>query len=551
MREEHSGRAMILADWQTPWVLPVAASAAIFAAGLVSFLARRLAWYSDEWGVITRLPSWTVRDYLIPRSDGWSTIPYVVYDVLLHTAGLRSYVPYVAVLALLLGANGYLLFLLLKPRAGSAVAFGAALILLFLGRGWTDMFWAWQIGFVGSCTFGLGALVLIDREEVGLRRMAACSALLILGLMCSNIGLLFLAALAISLAVHRDRWQHLLVAVPPVAVYLVWWALFGRHGIGPASPGHVSPAAVLGQYLPASAGAAVAAMFGLSAAWAPLALAAMAAALAVHWSWHRRVDPLVLAVAVAAVLLFSLGDLTRGDLGPIDASPYLYVGALLLLIVVADIVSHIPTPKLLRPAVALIFLCILACNVEQMETGRNHQKALVAGESVQLQTAWAMRDAPGFDAQMPVGVAGISAAAYDSARQRFGSPYSTLAPDQLATLPSAEVNATLIRIFPDSARKSGLADFPRGARCQLAEGPNGLNFTLNQPRQQISFSAPYPTAVRVYLWHLGLQPPPAIARVFLLPGQQFTVPVPDAGSGFIWHVRLVGQPDSELSACAF
>lgn len=553
MRDKHPGSDTILADWQIPWAFGIIVAAAVASAGLVLFLTRRFTWYWDEWTIITGLPQWTVRDYFLPHNEHWSTIPYLVYDLLLHTVGLRSYIPYMAVLVVLLAANGCLLFVLLRPRTGSAVALAASLILLFLGRGYNDIYWAWQIGFVGSCTFGLAALVVIDATEAGIRRMAACSAFLILALMCSGIGLLFLAAVAISLVVRRDRWRHLPVIIAPTLVYMVWYAVFGRHGINQqASPYTLHAVAALRQYVPAGLGAAIAALFGVSSVWAPLALAVGVAGAAVDWVLHRRVDRLVMAAAIAVVLQFSLIGLTRDYLGPAEASSsrYLYIAAVFLLIVLADIVSHIPTPTSFRPVFALIFLCILAYNVDQMHSGRNQEWALVSNEDAQLQTIWAMRDTPGFQPQAGSGIPGITAAMYDDSRRTLGSPDPTLTPDQLATLPAADVNSSLDSVFPVHVQRSGLADFPKAANCQTPDATNGITFTVSDPDQRVAFSSPYPTAVQIYLWHLGAQPPTPVASVFIHPGQQFTVPVPDAGNGFVWHLRLVTQPDSQLTACA-
>jgi hypothetical protein len=278
----------------------------------------------------------------------------------------------------------------------------------------------------------------------------------------------------------------------------------------------------------------------------------MAAAVAVDWTLRRRIDRVVAAAAIAVVLQFSLTGLTRDYLGPIEASSsrYLYIAAIFLLIVAADIVSHLPAPTAFRPVVALIFLCVLAYNVDQMHAGRNQEWALVTNEDAQLQTIWAMREAPGFDSQAAAGIPGISAAAYEHSRKTLGSPDPTLTPAQLATLPATDVNASLDSVFPVHPSRSGLADFPRGATCQTADSTDGMTFTVSRPGQQVALSSPYPTTVQIYLWHLGAQPPTPVASLFIRPGEQFTVPVPDGGAGFVWYLRLVGQPDSHLTACA-
>ena len=75
--------------------------------------------------------------------------------------------------------------------AGPACTLGwrppAAGLFLFLGSGYQNIVWAFQIGFVGSLVFGLAHLLLIDHDGGFDRRDALGLAFGLAGLMCSGV----------------------------------------------------------------------------------------------------------------------------------------------------------------------------------------------------------------------------------------------------------------------------------------------------------------------------------------------------------------------------
>src|SRR6202022_3923616 len=114
-------------------------------------------------------------------------------------------------------------------------AFGAALILLVLGGGGTDIVWAFQIEFVGAVAFGLLAMLLLDGDPLSSRRLAGASLALLGALMCSGVGLAFLAAITVQVLVDRRRRQLWPVLVLPIAAFGVWFLFYGA-GL-PGTPG--------------------------------------------------------------------------------------------------------------------------------------------------------------------------------------------------------------------------------------------------------------------------------------------------------------------------
>ena len=210
-------------------------------------LVNRDQWFfGDEWaflgprGVLHGEPG-----LFAPHNEHWSTVPVLVYRALYSLFGVRSYLPYVVVLAVVHVAVAHLLWRVMR-RSGVDVWVATALcvLFLFLGAGAENILWAFQIGFIGSVACGLGALLLLDRDTAfdwppG-RREVAVWAVLVLGLMCSGIGVPMVAVAAVAVLLRRGfgraglRRAALVVSVPG-AVYLAWLVLAGRDGIGDRS----------------------------------------------------------------------------------------------------------------------------------------------------------------------------------------------------------------------------------------------------------------------------------------------------------------------------
>jgi hypothetical protein len=91
-------------------------------------------------------------------------VPFSVYELLLHTVGLRHYWPYQFVLVLLDVVCGWLLFVLLRRKVHPAAVGAAAAALRLLGPAWWDLLWPLQIAFLGSVAGGLGAPMLLEND---------------------------------------------------------------------------------------------------------------------------------------------------------------------------------------------------------------------------------------------------------------------------------------------------------------------------------------------------------------------------------------------------
>ena len=202
-----------------PTVLLTVAVAA--SATLILNYDRRLTLVSDDWRVLTSRPGWGVDALLKAFNEHLIVIPTAIFKLLAEVFGMDSALPYFVVSIGLFLLSAVLLYLYLVPRVGEWAALIGAVLILFLGAAYEDLFWAFQMGFFGSVAAGLGALIALDREDDRGDRWAC--ALLLASIAFGGVGLAFLVAALADLAFgRRPRRNRVWVALAP---------LFGVHGM--------------------------------------------------------------------------------------------------------------------------------------------------------------------------------------------------------------------------------------------------------------------------------------------------------------------------------
>lgn len=326
----------------------------------ILWLSRNFNFYFDEWDFILAAPAWTPASLLEPHNEHPTMLLRAVYALLLNTVGLRSYLPYMAVLLALHAASVVLLFELVRRRAGELIGLAAASLLLVLGAGWENLLWAFQISFVGAVAFGLGMLLVLDGPRTT-KRLALAMTLLIASMMFSGIGLFFGVAAAVLLLATPGRRRDA-VALVPIAIALgAWYIAFGRHGSAPSVPPSAGNLVSLPLYVAWGLGSAVAGLAGLSGTIG-LALALVAAVVtALRWRRQRTVDPFALGIVAALLSFYFVTGLNRAQLGveQSGAGRYVYEGAVLWLLLLADAARDLPWRGTWRPA--LVACLFLAC----------------------------------------------------------------------------------------------------------------------------------------------------------------------------------------------
>ena len=348
---------MTAAAVRVPHARLIAISTASLVGLAVLWLSRDFNFYFDEWDFILAAPGWTLASLLEPHNQHPSMLLRAVYAFLLNTIGLRSYLPYMAVLLALHATSAVLMFELVRRRMGELIGLAAGALLLVLGAGWENLLWAFQIGFVGSVACGLGMLIALDGPRTS-KRVALALALLVASLMFSGVGLFFGVAAAVQLLATADRGRHVLWLIPLAIVLGAWYLVFGRHD---SAPGGISVASLqsLPLYMAWGVGSAIAGLAGLGGAIGlPIALFG-AAIVGIRWWRQRRIDSFALSILAALLSFYFVAGLNRAQLGyeQSGAGRYVYEGAVFWLLLLADSARDLPWRGTWRPALtAFLFL---------------------------------------------------------------------------------------------------------------------------------------------------------------------------------------------------
>ena len=337
----------------------IVAVAGVAAGSAILWLSRTYTFYFDEWSFILTAPDWTWLTYLEPHNEHPVMAPRAIYAALLSTVGLRTYVPYMVVLLLLHATSALLLFELLRRRAGDVVALACAALLLVLGAGWEDLLWAFQIAFVGSVACGLALLLAIEgTPRPG--RLAVAAILAGASMAFSAIGLFFAIVAGARLFLVRDRRRDVLWLVPVALAFGAWYLAFGRHGAATVPPPTAANVFRVPAYAAWGLAGSAAGLIGVSG---PASFAVLLAAIGtVGFSWWReRPSPLEVSAAIGLVSFYVLTGITRAQLGVEQsaAGRYVYVGAVLWLILLAAPARRLPWRGTWRPA--LVACLFLAC----------------------------------------------------------------------------------------------------------------------------------------------------------------------------------------------
>ncbi len=219
---------------RVPWGL-VHGLTLVAGAGVL-LVANRNQWFAgDEWNfIVNRSPHGATLGLFTPHNEHWSTIPVLVYQALLATVGLRSYLPYVSVVIALHLALTHLLWRAsLRAGASPPLATGLATVFVVLGAGAENLLWAFQVGFVGAVAFGWAAVLLHDHDGSFARRDLGGWAASVAALMCAGQGVVMVGMATLTVALRRRRLRDtVLTGAVPGLVFATWWLVAGRGASG-------------------------------------------------------------------------------------------------------------------------------------------------------------------------------------------------------------------------------------------------------------------------------------------------------------------------------
>ena len=406
-------------------------------------LGSKLTFLLDDWEFLLFRPGFTAHSILDPHGEHISIAPVLIYKALLATLGMDSSLPYLAVDVALVVATAVLLFVYLRRRVDPWLALLAAALVLTLGPAYDDLLWDFQMGFTGSLACGLGAILMLERRDG--RGDALGCGLLTVGVTFSSLGLPFIVAAAVDLALRGDRLRRLYVVAVPALLYAVWWAGWGHTADTAFSLHNV---ATTPEFVLDAAAGVFASLFGLVQTSAGVAAAQfewgkplLVAALAIGaWRLHRigRVpQELWIALALAGTFWILAGFNVKPGRGPTE-SRYLLPGAVFVLMIAGELLRGVRVPRAGVAMACIAGVAVVASNLSVLHDAYlayRNTSDLIKADLGSLEIA---RDGIVFPIRLDEGVADtayvpVTSSAFLPAADRYGSPADD--PAQIAAAP--------------------------------------------------------------------------------------------------------------------
>lgn len=347
------------------------------AAGFLLWLGRETGYIFDEWYFWAAYRPVSLHTLLLPANGNLVLLPLALYKAVIAVDGI-AYVPYRVVEVLLVLVNAFLFFRVASAgdRGREWLALGPAMILLFFGSSWDTVNTPVGIPTLMGTAFGLGALLLIEREN--LKGDVFAFVFLCLGLASFTTTVPF--AIAIAVVILWDggvrSWRRLLVPVLPLLAYTAYRSHYRDYPTldgAKLSLGNVldTPESFL-----ASGKALVASVFGVfplgfhDQAWQGLALGFVALlTVLICCRVTLRLPPNRRVYGYTAGLLslwFSLAALGKDPI----ASRYQYSAAIFLLALLVELCAGLRIPRPAWAIAALVLAFAVVSNAIGLEDKR-------------------------------------------------------------------------------------------------------------------------------------------------------------------------------------
>ena len=378
----------------------------------------RHQWFSgDEWDFLVRrgVLGHSELGLLEPHNEHWGTFPVLIYRALFSVFGVRTYTPYLVVLIVAHLLAAHLLWrLMMRYGVDWLLATGAAAVFMVLGAGWEDLINAFQITFVVPIVLGLLALLIASDDGPFRRRDAWASLVLVLALPFSGVSLTMAIVVGIATLLRRGWKPAALIVAAPAAVYLLWYAGWGRHATAVEQESLSTSLQKAPEFVWRGLVAAVDGVTGL-AGIGPVVLVLLTIWVVRSNRTPREPWPPVLALFVGAPIFLFLIDIRRSGLGTDAAAAPRYSYAVLALLLPAAalaataLLAHRPF-RVLLIVVATAVLCVVGVSTLNGEAEtyapikQENKHRIVAAADLVRSGATLLSDqpAPEFDPELSV-----------------------------------------------------------------------------------------------------------------------------------------------------
>mgnify|MGYP001241898129 CR=1 FL=1 len=435
----------------------------------------------DDWAFVIGREDGKISDFLDPHNEHISVIPVAIYKLFLAVFGMGSPWPLqILSVALFMLAVG-VLFFYLKPLAGDPLSLIGCAVILFLGSAWEDLLWIFQLGFSISLASGLGALIMLRRQDVKGDRLACL--LLAVCILSTSLGVPFVIGATVDLLLRRDGFRmftsRIWIVAVPTAIYVAWWLGWGHTAQSGLSADNVAGAP---KYVFEAFRLNVGILTGtfkvegsMGIGLMRLITVALVAATGI-WLFRRRRLPRPLLVAVAIGLAFwGLAALNQIPGREFGASRYLLPGAVFVLMMLAGALDGYRVKSRYVVMVAAIAVIAIVSNIQVMSSGYEILKPLsdkgIAGLTA-LDIAGEQGRPDGLLGMNEDDSAVVVSADYFDAEEKYGS--AAWSPDEIADSPEearVHMDEVLISFLPVTS--TGVDPVSPGTRCTTVKAGSG------------------------------------------------------------------------------
>ena len=373
--------------------------AAIVSVIVLLVLQSGLTFFQDEWNMVIHRTGFNAPAFFDPNDVHPVPLVVAIYKLCLAVFGMTSVGPERVISVLLYALTGILLFVYVRRRVGPWLALFPAVILLFLGPGANVLLWPFEMTLVGSLAAGIGALLALERDD-GLGDFLAC-LLCVVALGCSSLGVSFALAAGVDVLLkwrRRGLWRLWVPAVPLV-LYVIWYETYGHKAPSALSFSNVVGAPI---YVAEAISSALSSLLGLNTAtptsegfahgtWGPALFVALLLLIGLWLARGRpQIRPQILVVGMAAGSFWILSAFNYIPGREPTASRYQYIGAAMIVLLLAEVFRGYRPGKWLVGGCALATAIILVSNITPLKDELKffeQQSELARGELEALEIA--------------------------------------------------------------------------------------------------------------------------------------------------------------------
>ncbi|MDX6634979.1 MAG: hypothetical protein QOF06_1182 [Solirubrobacterales bacterium] len=381
----------------------ISATWLLLAGGVLTFHGDEIFYYANlvtREGVTSQVYG---LEYLFaPHNGHLVLLGRLVYEALFAVAG-TDYGVFRAVEVLGVLACSGLFFALAVRRTSPLVALALSILLVFFGYANETLMWPFDLHTVYSAALGLGAILALERDDRA-GDIAGC-VLLALSVLMLEVGLAFVVGVAVLVLLQPDRRRRLWIFLVPLALYAAWWlwarqfdqsdVLFTNIRLVPSELVNAL-AAVVGCLLGLNPTGAEARPEVVGITPAATVAAGFALAGLVYRLRRGSVPPTLwafLATAIAYWLTMAAGG------RPPDSTRYVFVGAVLVLLVAVDALRGIRFGRLATAGFFLVVALAIPANIAKLYDGRGPEidvSRVTGSEYAMLDLARGQGVDPGF-----------------------------------------------------------------------------------------------------------------------------------------------------------